>query len=161
MKTAMVLMLLAFSHAILSGEAAIDILDLPVKKYKVGFADLWVGRNVDKRPVTLKGKDIEDYLFAHASSSITYDIPQGVSRFSAWGIRTRGDENVVGSWFYVVKVDGEEAFRSKPLVEYETYEIEIDVYIPSGSKEIELIINDMTNNFADHSIWALPRFLVE
>lgn len=138
--------------------AEISLLDLTVKEYKVGFADLWIGKNVDRRKVVLQGKEIEDYLFAHASSRILYDIPAGVTKFEAWGIRTQGDDNVFGSWFYIVKIDGTEVFRSKPLVEYETYEIPISVAIPAGAKEIELIIDNMTNGFADHSIWALPVF---
>ncbi|MDX2081098.1 MAG: NPCBM/NEW2 domain-containing protein [Terrimicrobiaceae bacterium] len=139
-------------------QAEISLLELPVKEYKVGFGDLWIGRNLDKRKVTVQGKETEDYLFAHASSRVKYDIPAGVSRFEAWGVRTNGDENVFGSWFYIVKIDGKEVFRSKPLVDYETYEIPISVEIPAGSKELELVIDNMTNGFADHSIWALPKF---
>jgi len=137
--------------------AEVSLLDLPVKEYKVGFGDLWIGRNLDKRKVFVQGKETEDYLFAHASSRIKYEIPAGVTKFEAWGVRTHGDENVFGSWFYIVKIDGKEVFRSKPLVEYETYEIPISVPIPQGSKELELIIDNMTNGFADHSIWALPK----
>ena len=138
--------------------AEISLLDCPVIKYTVGFGDLWIGKNVDHKKIILQGKEIQDYLFAHAPSSITYDIPAGVNSFSAWGVRTSGDDNVTGSWFYVVKIDGKEAFRSKPLETYETYEVPINVAIPAGSKKIELIIDDMGNNYADHSIWALPKF---
>ena len=160
MKTIPLLAFPALALALASQPAAAEtsLLELTVKEYKVGFADLWIGKNVDRRKVVLQGKEIEDYLFAHAPSRILYDIPAGATKFEAWGIRTQGDDNVFGSWFYVVKIDGKEVFRSKPLVEHETYEIPISVAIPAGSKEIELIIDDMTNRFADHSIWALPVF---
>jgi hypothetical protein len=148
----------SFGYVRAAQPSEISLLELTVKEYKVGFADLWIGKNVDKRKVVLEGKEIEDYLFAHAPSRIVYDIPPGFSKFEAWGVRTQGDDNVFGSWLYVVKIDGKEVFRSKPLVEYYTYEIPIQIQIPAGAKEIELIIDDLTNKFADHSIWALPKF---
>jgi hypothetical protein len=138
--------------------AEVNILDLPVKDYKVGFADLWIGKNVDNRQVLLHGQPCKDYLFAHAPSRILYDIPAGATSFSAWGIRTEGDSNVVGTWIYIVKIDGKEVYRSKPLVDYPTLEVQIQVPIPAGSKEIELIVDPMKNAFADHSIWAVPTF---
>lgn len=80
--------------------AEISLLDLPVEDYKVGFADLWIGKNVDNRKVVLKGLPCENYLFAHAPSRIVYEIPVGVTSFSARGIGTTGDKNVVGTWIY-------------------------------------------------------------
>jgi hypothetical protein len=136
----------------------ISLLDLPVKEYKVGFGDLWIGKNLTHSRVLVQGQETKDYLFAHAPSRIIYQIPGDASSFSAWGVRIDGDDNVYGSWFYIVKIDGKEVFRSKPLVDYEAYEIPIHVSIPKGSKEIELVIDDMGNNFADHSIWAVPTF---
>jgi len=135
-----------------------SLLDLPVKDYKVGFADLWIGKNVDNREVLLHGKPCEEYLFAHAPSRVVYSIPAGVASFSAWGIRPDGDSNVTGSWFYIVKIDGKEVFRSNPLQEYADKEVPIDVQIPPGSKEMELIVDPMNNGFSDHSIWAEPTF---
>jgi hypothetical protein len=135
-----------------------NILDLPVLDYKVGFADLWIGRNVSDRKVLLHNREIQDYLFAHPPSRIRYAIPPGVSTFTAWGVRTDGDSNVVGTWFYIVKIDGKEAFRSEPLVEYKNYTVPISVRIPPGSRGIELIIDNMGNGFCDHAIWALPTF---
>lgn len=157
MKTAIAIVsAIAFATSSYSRAAETSVLELPAKDYKVGFGDLWVGENVDGRKVLLQGREIEEYLFAHAPSRIVYDIPAGMTSFSAWGVRTEGDDNVVGSWIYLVKIDGKEVFRSKPLVDYQTYEIPIAVNIPSGSKEIELIVDDMRNKFSDHSIWALP-----
>jgi hypothetical protein len=137
----------------------ISLLELPVIKYEVGFADLWIGKNVDRKKVLLGGEEIEDYLFAHAPSHILYEIPPGVTAFEAWGVKTQGDDNVFGSWIYIVKIDGKEVFRSNPLVDYYTYEVPIKIRFPAGSKEIELIIDDLSNRFADHSIWALPKFI--
>ena len=141
---------------VVAGETS--LLDLPVKDYHVGFGDLWISKCLDHRQVLLHGKPCEEYIFAHAASWILYDIPAGVTSFSAWGIRPSGDDNIVGSWFYIVKVDGKELFRSKPLASYPDLEVQIQVAIPPGSKQIELIIDPMKNQFADHSIWAVPVF---
>jgi hypothetical protein len=131
---------------------------LPANGYKVGFGDLWIGRNLDHRDVFLHGEPCGDYLFAHAPSWIAYDIPSGVTSFSAWGITTTGDSNILGSWFYLVQIDGKEVFRSKPLLQYPKMEAPIEVAIPPGSKEIKLIVDPMNNSFADHAIWAVPVF---
>lgn len=138
--------------------AEISLLDLPVLEYKVGFADLWFGKNVDNRTVMLHGKETEDYIFAHAPSRVLYAIPAGVTSFQAWGVRTHGDSNVVGTWVYIVKIDDKEVFRSEPLEHYQNHEVPISVGIPAGAKIIELVIDDLTNNYADHSIWAAPTF---
>ena len=138
--------------------AEFSLLDLPVKDYRVGFADLWVGKNVDDRKVLLNGQPCTEYLFSHAPSRVVFDIPPGVTSFSAYGIGTTGDKNVVGTWIYIVKVDGKEVFQSKPLVDYPTPQIPIQAAIPAGSKEIELIIDHMKNSFCDHAIWAVPTF---
>ncbi len=160
MKKYVIITSIAFAVALFSQAIAAEmsLLDLPVKDYKVGFADLWVGKNVDNRKVLLHGQLCNDYLFAHAPSWVLYDIPAGVSSFSAWGIRPDGDINVIGSWFYVVKIDGKEVFRSKPLADYPNLEVPIQVSIPPGSKVIELIVDPMKNAFCDHAIWAVPVF---
>ena len=157
--SALILALLVALPAASSQATEISITELPVKDYKVGFGDLWIGKNVNDRKVVLKGKEIEDYLFAHAPSRIVYDIPQGVTSFSAWGVKTQGDDKVVaGTWLYIVKIDGKEVFRSKSILSYDFFEVPVNVSIPAGSKTIELIIDDLRNNFCDHSIWAKPVF---
>ncbi|MGB8355629.1 MAG: NPCBM/NEW2 domain-containing protein [Chthoniobacteraceae bacterium] len=135
-----------------------SLLDLPVKDSKVGNAGLWIGKNVDGRDVLLHGKPCEDYLFANAPSRVVYGIPAGVASFSAWGIGPEGDSKVTGSWSYIVKIDGKEVFRSKPLQEYAGREVPIDVQIPAGSKEMELIVDPMENGISGPSIWAEPAF---
>ncbi len=101
----------------------LSLLDLPVNDFKVGFGDLWISKTIDDRPVYLKGKPCEEYLFAHAPSRVVYDIPQGITSFSAWGVRPSGKSNIVGSWIYIVKIDGKEVFKSKPLLEYPSLEV--------------------------------------
>jgi len=157
MKTITVLLITGFFHTISQAET-ISILELVPVEYKVGFADLWIGKNIDNKKVLLEGEEIQHYLFAHAPSSIMYKIPEGVTSFNAWGIKTEGDGNVVGSWIYSVVIDGNEVFRSKPLVTYENCVVPINVEIPFGAKIIQLKIDDMSNAFADHSIWAFPTF---
>jgi hypothetical protein len=135
-----------------------SLLNLPVKEYQVGYGDLWVGQNVDKNKVYLHEKQISDYLFAHASSRVVYDIPEGFRSFNAWGVRPKSNKVVAGSWIYIVKMDGDEVFRSGPLSSYDSFELPINVPIPAGTKTIELITDNMTNGYADHSIWAKPVF---
>ena len=137
----------------------ISLLDLPIKTYHVDYGDLWIGKNVNQRKVYLHKNQITDYFFAHASSRIVFDIPEGVKSFNAWGVRPHGDEAVVvGSWCYIIKIDGKEAFHSRALSEYKNSEVPINVQIPTGAKVIELIVDNMHNGFCDHSIWAVPVF---
>jgi beta-lactamase regulating signal transducer with metallopeptidase domain len=136
----------------------ISLLDLPVLDYHVGFGDLMISRSLDQRQVFLGQKECADYLFDHSPSRVLYNIPPGATLFTAVGVRPRGLDNIMGSWAYIVKIDGEERFHSKALSEYPDLECPIRVAIPPGAKQMELVTDDLRNSFCDHAVWAVPVF---
>lgn len=136
----------------------ISLLDLPVSEYAVGFGDLWISKTLGNTQVFLRQQPCENYLFAHAPSRVVYDVPRGTLRFTSVGVHPSGDPNIVGSWAYIVTIDGKELFHSKALLDYPNLECPIEVDVPPGAKRIELIVDDLRNNFGDHAIWAEPTF---
>ncbi|ADB16583.1 hypothetical protein Psta_1909 [Pirellula staleyi DSM 6068] len=100
-----------------------------------------------KKPV-IDGKECDDFIFAHAKSRVTYDIPPKAKYFTSYCVNVR---SVSAS--FSVRIDGVELFRtegkaiSRCLVE-----------IPPGSKTIELICGDMGDDSFDHTMWAYPAF---
>lgn len=89
----------------------------------------------------------DEFLFGHAPSTVTYEVPPNMYRFSAIGY------NVLShSVKYEVWADGERIFQS-PLAGI----TKIDVPLPDGTKKIELRANPDDGEFADQSIWCYPR----
>ena len=88
-----------------------------------------------------------EFLFAHATSTISYDVPPGITRFTAIGY------NVVSQHVkYAVSADGATLFQS-PLAGI----VPIDVKLPAGTRTIELKISDEGGYGMDHSMWCYPR----
>ena len=88
-----------------------------------------------------------EFLFAHASSTVSYRVPEGMTRFTAIAY------NVIRhSVNYEVWADAKRIYES-PRVGI----IPIDVKLTPGTKTIELKINDMDGTGGDHSMWCYPR----
>lgn len=135
---------------------AIDITTLAAKKVSVGNGEL----AVNQKTISVFGKDCNRYLYPHAPSTVVYDIPAGTRAFTAVGTRENKNEpKVLGSWRYLVVVDGKTLYQSPPLSEVKGGELLISVTIPLGAKEIQLKVDEMGQNFWDWSAWAWPRFL--
>jgi hypothetical protein len=140
----------------------IDVTTLTPKKSKVGTSTLGVNTNlVDKKTwtVVVNGKECNQYIFAHAPSSVVYAIPPGTRTFTAVGVKLENASWIPGTWKYVVIVDGKSLYVSKPLAEVKGFELEISVPIPAGAKEVELKIDEIDDLKADWSVWAYPRFV--
>lgn len=89
----------------------------------------------------------DEFLFAHATSSITYQVPKGMSRFTAMGY------NVIShSVKYEVWADGARIYESP-----QAGIVPIDVMLPSGTNSIDLKIEMLGGYHLDHSMWCYPR----
>ncbi|QDV68118.1 NPCBM/NEW2 domain protein [Rosistilla carotiformis] len=130
-----------------------DKLDSPSRKLNIFSAEVGANRitynkSIWAPPIHYRDAPIcDEYLFAHAPSTVTYAVPDGMTRFTAVGY------NVVScSVRYEVWADG------KPLLQTpQAGVVPIDVQLPSGTKSIELKVNDMGNSKDDQSFWCYPR----
>jgi hypothetical protein len=89
----------------------------------------------------------DEFLFAHAPSSVTYAVPEGMNRFTAIGYNVFSH-----SVKYEVWADAQQVYESP-----QAGIIPIDVKLPRGTKTIELKVNDLGNGVNDLSIWCYPR----
>jgi hypothetical protein len=146
-----------------SGPSGVDLTTLTPKKSKVGYFSLGINtNNADNKTfaVIVNGKECKQYIFAHAPSSVVYDIPPGSRTFTAVG--TKLDKNVgfvLATWKYVVIVDGKTIYESKPLNEVKGFDLDISVPLPAGAKELELKVDELENNTCDWAVWAYPKLL--
>ena len=89
----------------------------------------------------------DEFLYACAPSTVTYPVPDGMTRFTAIGY------NVISHHVkYEVWADAKRIYESP-----QAGIIPIDVKLPSGTKTIELKINDLGDGRNDHSMWCYPR----
>ena len=134
-----------------------SLIELKPVSYSVGWADMLVNASLDGFVVSLDGQACTEYIFAHAPSSLVYEIPPAATHFTAIGIAPQGVPNP-GTWVYSVKIDRKIVFESRSLQTYPNKQVPIEIVIPKGSRKIELIISEMNDRTADHSVWAKPRF---
>jgi hypothetical protein len=134
--------------------------DLHPVNARVGWGDYLVNFYPDHKiaKVPVDGKPCDLFLFAHANSSVTYRIPDGMQTFTATGIRPTGNDWIAGTFTFEVLVDGKSLFKSEPLKSYPGYQVPISVTLPAGAEMLELKTDNLGNGFADHSIWAYPFF---
>ena len=142
-----------------NARGTVSLLDLtPSKEPKIGFGSLKQGgERYLGDAVVVNGERCNQWLGAHAPSRVVYAIPFGVKTFSAVGVRP-DNQSIPGSWRYMVRIDGNQVFRSKPLNEYRDFQVPIEVAVPMGAKTIELIVDELENFRNDHAVWALPVF---
>lgn len=139
--------------------AAIDITALTAKSAMVGWGAFGVNTNDNNVQVNVKGKDCKQYLYAHAPSTVVYEVPPGSRFFSAVGAKLdRNAANVTGTWKYIVMVDGKNVYESKSLSDYKGFEVDISVPLPPGAREIQLKVDPLSDYISDWAIWAYPKF---
>ena len=90
----------------------------------------------------------DEFLFAHAPSTVTYQVPEGMTRFSAFGYNVHSHHVKYEVW-----ADAKRIHESPQPAGIDR----IDVKLPPGTKTIELKINDLGNNRVDASMWCYPR----
>ena len=89
----------------------------------------------------------DEFLYASATSSIKYPVPEGMNRFTAIGY------NVLSySVKYEVWADGKRLYEGP-----QAGIIPIDVSLPPKTKAIELRVDSLGNGNWDHSLWCYPR----
>jgi hypothetical protein len=88
-----------------------------------------------------------EFLFAHADSSVTYKVPEGMTRFSAIGYNARSNHVKFEVWANARKL-------------YESPQagiVPVEVKLPPGTQSLELRVNDLGNDGHDTSMWCYPR----
>ena len=134
------------------------LVEVKPTKYSVGHGELLINTIPQKNcRVLLDGKNCDEFIHAHAKSSLVYKIPRRATHFTAIGLAQQA-RWIGHTWKYVVKIDGKTAFESRSLMSYDNKQVPIEIELPRLSDEIELIILPMGNNISDASIWARPRF---
>lgn len=88
-----------------------------------------------------------EFIFAHAPSTATFQVPDGMTRFTAIGYSVM-DHSVK----FEVWADARRMFESP-----QAGIVPIDIKLPPGTKTIELKINDLGGNDWDTSMWCYPR----
>ncbi|MCA9020563.1 MAG: NPCBM/NEW2 domain-containing protein, partial [Planctomycetaceae bacterium] len=88
-----------------------------------------------------------EFLFAHAPSSLVYELPAGATRFEAVGYCpfSQGVK-------YIVLADGKPVYMGE-----RTCVEKISVALPAGTKRLELLVDDLGNSLFDRSMWCYPR----
>jgi hypothetical protein len=132
----------------------VSLTALPPVEVMVGYGKFLVGTNspsAGNKPIPFD-QTCGEYLFAHATSLVRYDIPPEAKRFFAVGYSS-GSKSVS----YRVLADDRIIFQSKELVKYPECAVVMDAPIPSGSKTLKLIVDNMGNGNSDWSYWCWPR----
>jgi len=89
----------------------------------------------------------EEFFFAHAKSTVTFEVPEGMTRFSAIGY------NVIDhSAQFEVWADSRRIYES-PVVGI----ISINVKLPPNTKLIHLRTTEAGGGTGDQCIWCFPR----
>ena len=88
-----------------------------------------------------------EFLYAIANSSTKYDVPEGMTRFTAIGYNLQSF-----SVKYEVLANGKLIYQSP-----QAGIIPIDVKLPPNTKVIELKVDSLGDNNWDHSLWCYPR----
>ncbi|MBK8038452.1 MAG: NPCBM/NEW2 domain-containing protein [Verrucomicrobiaceae bacterium] len=122
----------------------------------------WERRN-NNASVMVGRMPCSQFLWAHANSRLDFAIPEGYTRFTAFGVgysdvRT-GELLAHGDWKHQVLVDGKVMEFSNPLSSYKSHEFPIDITFPAGSKVLTLLTDNLGDGNYDHAHWAYPTFL--
>lgn len=137
----------------------LSLIDLTPRAVQVGAGDFMINHNGGKYPVIVDKEECTKYLYAHAPSSLIYDIPEGAIGFRAVGVRPAGGFRAdIGQWRLAVTVDDCEVYLSRDIKEMKG-QIEVAIPLPKGAKQIELRADPLEKHDWDHCIWAYPEFL--
>jgi serine/threonine protein kinase len=102
----------------------------------VGYAELTHNESirdphVNSAPIHFRdARPCDEFLFAHAPSSIVYDVPDGFGRFTAIGYNVRSRHVS-----FEVLAEGKQVYKSP-----QTGVVAIDVKLPAGTSAIQLKI---------------------
>lgn len=130
---------------------------------EVGWSNPKKDQGLNNLPLKLRTKDggtkvYEKGVFAHADSTLTYDIEgKGVLKFqSDIGINYSMEK---GSSEFIVSVDDEVLFKSDVIREKDPLQ-SIDIEIPADAKTLKLeTTTGGDGSIDDHSIWANAKVI--
>jgi len=146
-------------HTVASGAIEEAMLDGPAGPLPFTIAAHTVGEqelthNQPIRTLTsvpLKFRDAlacDEFLFAHAPSTLIYEVPAGMTRFTAIGFNTCSQHTKFEVW-----AEGKRIYESP-----QAGITPIDVKLPSGIKNIALKVNSLGEQHHDLGFWCYPRF---
>ncbi len=124
-------------------------LKFQVKSNSAGGQKFTVNQPLDSTgPVHFRdATPCHEFIFGHAPSSLKYAVPAGFTRFSAIGLNP-----VSNSVKYSLLVGGKKIYESP-----QAGITRINAPLPRGTLEIELRIDHLGSEAADHSFWCYPR----
>jgi hypothetical protein len=89
----------------------------------------------------------DEFIFAHAPSTVTYRVPEGMTRFTAIGYNAISHHVKFEVW-----ADAKRVYESP-----DSGIVNIDVKLPPRTKSIELKTDDLGRDVSDFSMWCYPR----
>jgi hypothetical protein len=89
----------------------------------------------------------DEIILAHAPSKVVFAIPPGARRFSAVGYNI-----LSGDVKYQVLADGKPLFVSP-----QAGIVPMQVGLPAGARQLELVVDDLGNTGYDVAFWCYPR----
>jgi hypothetical protein len=103
---------------------------------------------------SLGGKYYVDGLYAHAPSKYVFNLGDG-TRFKSFTAVVGMQASATGAADFVVNADGKEIFRSKPVRDTSTVDVNISI---AGAKTLELIAEEVGgDNRLAWAVWGDPK----
>lgn len=138
--------------------------DLTPKNKYVAYNDVMKDTNCDGEPMVMAGRSFSKGIGTHAPADVTYNIPDGATRFvAAAGMDDDVKNATTYSIVYSVYIDGVKMDRTVILPKECFYVF--DIQIPEGAKELRLVCeqgNSSTHkNTNMHSEWGIAAFTFE
>lgn len=146
-------------HSVTSEQITNRMLDQKTGtlKFTVASSSVGAGSFTHNKPpsdvvksVPIYFRDVQpcdEFLFSHAPSTVTYQVPEGMTRFTAIGYNVRSHHVKYEVWS-----DANRIYESP-----QAGIVPIDVKLPPGTKTIELKVNDLGSFNFDFSMWCYPR----
>jgi hypothetical protein len=89
----------------------------------------------------------DEFLYDHPPSTVTYQVPEGMTRFTAIGYCVWSNHVKFEVW-----ADAKRIYESP-----QAGIVPIDVKLPAKTKTVELRVSDLGDGRADHALWCYPR----
>jgi hypothetical protein len=89
----------------------------------------------------------DEFLYDHPPSTVTYQVPEGMTRFTAIGYCVWSNHVKFEVW-----ADAKRIYESP-----QAGIVPIDVKLPAKTKTVELRVTDLGDGRADHALWCYPR----
>ena len=146
-------------HSVVADQVTDKMLDGPpgTLRFKIASSSVGEGTLTHNQPINdslksvpLNFRDAEpcdEFIFAHAPSTVTFQIPKGMTRFSAVGFNACNHRSCFDVW-----ADGTRIYKS-PVAGI----IPINVKLPAGAKTIELRATIVGDGTGCHTFWCFPR----